>query len=81
MANKAKMENKFWVVDTLEGMLEGTVKPSRHLLIQLERGGFVQSKEVKTTVGRGRGRRVWEVSGKGRSRIALAKNWKRPAAE
>ena len=72
---KKTFANKFNVIDCLNRIQEGNFK-SRYLTLKLVEMGFV---EVVTEKGEGRGRpRVtYRVTGKGRGRIALAKNWKR----
>ena len=76
MANKAKTTNKFFKVQVLNQVASGNVETSRYLLNTLVTQGYLVSKEVKEKTGRGRGKTVWELSGKGRGYLALSKNWK-----
>jgi DNA-binding PadR family transcriptional regulator len=77
MANKSKSENKFWIVDRLSEIKNGEVKVSYHLLRVIENKGFISPKFVKITEGRGRGKKFYELTGKGKSYLNLSKNWKR----
>lgn len=72
---KPALADKFAVVDTLEKIQTGDFK-SRYLTLKLVELGFVKTNSVKGD-GRGRPRITYELTGKGRSRIGLAKNWKR----
>jgi predicted ArsR family transcriptional regulator len=71
----AVFRDNYAIVEVLEAIAAGMTK-SRYLTLQLVQMGFVKPVTVKTE-GRGRPRVVYEVTGKGRGRIALAKNWKR----
>lgn len=72
---KLAFANKFNVIDALTAIQTGSFK-SRHLTMKLIDMGLVEAVTVKGE-GRGRPRVVFQVTGKGRGRIALAKNWKR----
>lgn len=67
--------DKFAVVDALVSINEG--KPISHYLsMKLVKLGYLEIEPMKTGT-RGRPRFSFKVSGKGRGRIGLAKNWKR----
>ena len=69
--------DKFEIVDALAKIQEDAPdKPSRYLTLKLVDQGLVSVTTIKHP-GRGRPRVVYEVSGKGRSRIGLGKTWKR----
>lgn len=72
---KPAFADKFAVVDALEKIQTGEFK-SRYLTLKLVELGFVKTNNVKGE-GRGRPRVTFELTGKGRGRIGLAKNWKR----
>ncbi len=72
---KLAFANKFNVIDALTAVQTGNFK-SRHLTMKLIDMGLVEAVTVKSE-GRGRPRVLFQVTGKGRGRIALAKNWKR----
>ena len=72
---KPALADKFAVVDALEKIKAGDFK-SRYLTLKLVDLGFVKVNSVKGE-GRGRPRVIFELTGKGRGRIGLAKNWKR----
>lgn len=72
---KPALADKFAVVDALEKIQSGDFK-SRYLTLKLVELGFVKTTNVKCE-GRGRPRVIYELTGKGRGRIGLAKNWKR----
>lgn len=75
--NKAKMENKFWIVDSLTAIQEGEgTKVSYYHKRKLVNRGFLEVNHIKGD-GRGRPSVVYALAGKGRSYLALAKNWKR----
>lgn len=72
---KAVFADKFAVVDALEKVKAGEFK-NRYLALKLVDMGFVEAVPVK---GEGRGRPAinYELTGRGRGRLGLAKNWKR----
>lgn len=72
---KPAFADKFAVVDALEKIKNGEFK-SRYLTLKLVDLGFVKTTNVKGE-GRGRPRVIFELTGKGRGRIGIAKNWKR----
>lgn len=72
---KPVLADKFAVVDALEKIQIDRFK-SRYLILKLVDLGFVKPTNVKGE-GRGRPHIIYELTGKGRSRIGLAKNWKR----
>lgn len=49
---------------------------SRVLTLQLVDKGFVETHKVKVTDGPGRAKKFYKLTGKGRSYLALSKNWK-----
>ena len=51
---------------------------SRVLTLKLVEGGFVESHKIKVTDGPGRAKKFYKLTGKGKSFIALSKNWKQP---
>ena len=71
----AVFADKFGVVDALAALAGGKA-PSRYLLLKLVEMGFVATRTVKSE-GRGRPRVEFDLTGKGRGRLALSKNWKR----
>lgn len=75
---KPMFQDKFKVVDALAAFSEGKAV-SRYLTLQLLEKGFLTVTEVKGE-GRGRPRKEYALSGMARSRLALAKGWKRPVA-
>lgn len=77
MANKAKTTNKFWIVDRLMEIRDGNPTVSYHLLRTLENEKFIEPKFEKVTPGRGRGRKFYTLTSKGKSYINLSVNWKR----
>ena len=72
---KAIFADKFAIVDALKAIEAGTFE-NRYLAAKLVDLGLVEKVFVKTE-GRGRPGITFKVSGRGRSRIALAKTWKR----
>jgi hypothetical protein len=72
---KPTLANKFAVIDALNAVSAGNFK-SRYLTLKLIDLGFVVAKQMKSE-GRGRPRVVYELTGKGRGRLAISKNWKR----
>lgn len=76
---KPALEDKFEIVVALNAIQEDNKEeaPSRYLTYKLVHKGLVEVKKVKTTNGRGAPRAVFVVTGKGRSYIALSKNWKK----
>lgn len=52
---------------------------SRMFTLKLVDAGFVETHKVKVTDGPGRAKKFYKLTGKGRSYLALSKNWKRPA--
>lgn len=74
---KEVFADKFAVVDMLERVKETGMGDSRYLTLKLAEMGYVEAEEVKSE-GRGRPRKVYKLTGKGRGRLGLAKNWKRP---
>jgi len=76
---KEVFADKFAVVDMLEKVKVNGKGDSRYLTLKLVEMGFVAAVGVKCE-GRGRPRKVYELTGKGRGRLGLAKNWKRPTA-
>jgi DNA-binding PadR family transcriptional regulator len=78
LGRKEVFANKFAVVDMLERVKEMGMGESRYLTLKLVEMGFVKAEDIKGE-GRGRPRKVYVLTGKGRGRIGLAKNWKRPA--
>jgi len=75
---KEVFADKFAVVDMLERVKESGMGESRYLTLKLVEMGYVEAEDVKSE-GRGRPRKIYKLTGKGRGRIGLAKNWKRPA--
>jgi hypothetical protein len=49
---------------------------SRVLTLQLVERGYVETHEAKVTEGPGRKKKFYRLTGKGRSYLALSKNWK-----
>lgn len=74
---KEVFADKFAVVDMLERVKETGMGDSRYLTLKLAEMGYVEAEDVKAE-GRGRPRKVYKLTGKGRGRLGLAKNWKRP---
>jgi predicted ArsR family transcriptional regulator len=74
---KEVFADKFAVVDMLEAVKTNGVGKSRYLTLKLVEMGLVEAVDVKGE-GRGRPRKVYTLTGKGRGRVGLAKNWKRP---
>jgi hypothetical protein len=76
---KPALEDKFEIVDALNAIQNGDTDaaPSRYLTYKLVHKGMVEVQKVKTNKGRGAPRAVFVVTGKGRSYIALSKNWKK----
>lgn len=75
LGRKPALADKFAVVDALEQVKNGEFK-SRYLTLKLVELGFVKVVPVKGE-GRGRPRVTFELTGQGRGRLGLAKNWKR----
>jgi hypothetical protein len=76
-----KTSDKFWIVDRLQEIKEDKQRLiSYHLLRRLEEKGLIQPIARKITPGRGKPRKFYELSPKGRSWLALSKTWKRPGA-
>jgi predicted ArsR family transcriptional regulator len=78
LGRKEVFANKFAVVDMLERVKETGMGESRYLTLKLVEMGFVVAEDVRSE-GRGRPRKVFKLTGKGRGRLGLAKSWKRPA--
>lgn len=76
MANKAKMENKRWVVKALTNL----DSVSYYLANRLAEAGYVQIGKVKMTDGVGRKSNVYVPSKKGENLVRLSKNWPKKAA-
>jgi DNA-binding PadR family transcriptional regulator len=75
-----KTSDKFWIVDRLQEIKEDRQRQiSYHLLRRLEEKGLIAPVARKITPGRGKPRKFYELSPKGRSWLALSKTWKRPA--
>ena len=74
---KEVFADKFAVVDMLERVKETGMGDTRYLTLKLVEMGYVEAEDVKSE-GRGRPRKVYKLTGKGRGRLGLAKNWKRP---
>jgi len=70
--------NKFAVIDALVQVRDGGAdQPSYYLKRKLVTAGLLEVVRVKVTEGRGAPQAHFQVSGMGRSRLALSKNWKR----
>lgn len=67
------------ITDTPEGLYHPAsdrAPVSRALTIKLVDKGYVEPVDIKVTEGRGRAKRFYKLTGKGKSYLALSKNWK-----
>ena len=75
----SSIADKFAVVDLLKAIADNTEnRPSRFIARRLEERGLVAFNQQPAT-GRGRPRVKIELTGKGKSYIALSQRWNRPA--
>lgn len=75
LGRRPVFNDSYAVVDALKKLSTGQLK-SRYLTLQLVEKGLVEPVTVKSG-SRGRPRVVYQVTGKGRGRIALSRNWKK----
>ena len=77
--NKRKVENKFWIVDSLNEISKDpqTTSVSYYHKRKLVDLSYLKQVYIPLKAGRGRPATNFEVSGKGRGYLALSKNWKR----